>query len=228
MQNPPPPRQQRSTLAIVSIVVSVVAVLGLIAVAVLTAIGYPRLSRAPVEDRNAVAPAADRNAVAPAADRVAVAPAAGRSATVPAVDRSATAPAADRNAACKSNLKQLSLGLLMYAQDHDNRFPPAESWADAVRPYVRNRDVYECPAGGGYAYNSELSNIALGDIRSPWNCPMLFDSDAGNANSNDPVTSFVKRHRESGSGVSVGNVAWADGHVKGVISPPDARTGLVR
>ncbi len=42
------------------------------------------------------------------------------------------------SAICHNNLKSLASALLTYAEKHDNRLPPAESWMDAIVPYVDN------------------------------------------------------------------------------------------
>jgi prepilin-type N-terminal cleavage/methylation domain-containing protein/prepilin-type processing-associated H-X9-DG protein len=80
-----------------------------------------------------------------------------------------------RRASCTSNLKQIALGMLMYAQDYDERFPagkgncshgPFDSWgqdimgwddfhmqwlgyAILVQPYIRNLQVFRCPSAAG-------------------------------------------------------------------------------
>src|SRR5688572_6694098 len=62
-----------------------------------------------------------------------------------------------RQASCTSNVKQLSLGIMMYTQDYDERMPfgyayniPASStlwyWQDVVQPYIKNYGVYTCPS----------------------------------------------------------------------------------
>jgi prepilin-type N-terminal cleavage/methylation domain-containing protein len=70
-----------------------------------------------------------------------------------------------RQASCLSNIKQLTLGMVMYAQDYDETFPQwqwdrqcgwAECnggpnnattlWSNAIFPYVRNAQVYLCPS----------------------------------------------------------------------------------
>ena len=64
-----------------------------------------------------------------------------------------------RQAACLSNVKQLALGVMMYVQDYDERFPifgPAwgtnpnppgtgVSWWQGIYPYVKNHQIYVCP-----------------------------------------------------------------------------------
>jgi len=66
-----------------------------------------------------------------------------------------------RQTSCLSNVKQLTLGQLMYAQDYDERFPyfvtgvqPAGSgvpWWLVVQPYVKNWQLYKCPSSPGAA-----------------------------------------------------------------------------
>jgi prepilin-type N-terminal cleavage/methylation domain-containing protein/prepilin-type processing-associated H-X9-DG protein len=62
-----------------------------------------------------------------------------------------------RSASCLSNMKQLGLGITMYAQDHDEKMPynyaytwPGQKalywWQDLCRPYVKNEAVYSCPS----------------------------------------------------------------------------------
>jgi prepilin-type processing-associated H-X9-DG protein len=70
-----------------------------------------------------------------------------------------------RQAACLSNLKQLTLGFMMYSQDYDESFPQwkwdlnyrdasgagstpnnaTSLWNNAIFPYVKNAGVYTCP-----------------------------------------------------------------------------------
>lgn len=62
-----------------------------------------------------------------------------------------------RQASCLSNVKQIVLGGLMYAQDYDERFPSGRvcNWASggpygnhmqALMPYVKNFQMFECPS----------------------------------------------------------------------------------
>ena len=63
-----------------------------------------------------------------------------------------------RRASCQSNLKQLSLGITQYTQDYDEAFPLSTTavaaastgqvigWADAIYPYVKSRQIYQCPS----------------------------------------------------------------------------------
>ena len=59
-----------------------------------------------------------------------------------------------RQASCTSNLRQMGLGVTMYAQDYDEHFSLAATltptgflnWHDFVDPYVKNKQIWACPS----------------------------------------------------------------------------------
>ncbi len=57
-----------------------------------------------------------------------------------------------RQSSCLSNIKQLGLGVLMYAQDYDERLIPSRDkatnaiWPAYLSPYVMNTHVFICPS----------------------------------------------------------------------------------
>lgn len=57
-----------------------------------------------------------------------------------------------RRSSCASNMKQIGLGLHMYIQDNDDRYPlrcnPASdnSWRTFIFPYIRSSRTYRCPS----------------------------------------------------------------------------------
>jgi|GEM_PF-2671054 len=73
-----------------------------------------------------------------------------------------------RRASCMSNLKQIGLGFMMYAQDYDGHLPNSiiqntdgikeftypngttknirEDWYLAINPYIKNWQVFNCPS----------------------------------------------------------------------------------
>lgn len=75
-----------------------------------------------------------------------------------------------RRPSCQNNLKQLALGFKQYNNDFDERYPlvqvtantgsttynPPYGWADALQPYIRNTQVYQCPSDS--AEGSEISS----------------------------------------------------------------------
>jgi prepilin-type processing-associated H-X9-DG protein len=117
-------------------------------------------------------------------------------------------------ASCASNLKQLAIGMLMYAQDYDEHFPPAERWSELIYPYVKNEQVFRCPGDPklecGYAFNRALSGKRLAEITRPAETPLLFDSKTGKRNAADDGRSWPSPGRHNDGN----DCAFADGHVK--------------
>ena len=68
-----------------------------------------------------------------------------------------------RRASCQSNLKQIALGVFQYTQDYDEKFPPlgivaapaSYGWADAVQPYLKSTQIYQCPSFSGLAPSTD-------------------------------------------------------------------------
>ncbi len=71
----------------------------------------------------------------------------------------AQAREAARKASCASNLRQLGVGMQMYTQDYDEKFPSwawgnsyggrgtgETVWWNAIFPYVKNTGIYACPS----------------------------------------------------------------------------------
>ncbi|MGI5820249.1 MAG: DUF1559 domain-containing protein [Armatimonadota bacterium] len=103
----------------------------------------------------------------------------------------AQARAKARQAACMSNLKQLGLGITMYAQDHSEMLPvwgygdtsdpdngPAQgffSWDTVIDPYLKNKQILKCPNN---PYGSDYRGYAMtrytGDVYGV-NLPMHMD-----------------------------------------------------
>jgi prepilin-type N-terminal cleavage/methylation domain-containing protein/prepilin-type processing-associated H-X9-DG protein len=69
-----------------------------------------------------------------------------------------------RQTTCISNMKQLALGIVMYVQDFDEKFPPNYIytdggnqlfwWEDSVQPYVNNWQLTICPSDTPLEYTS--------------------------------------------------------------------------
>lgn len=83
------------------------------------------------------------------------------------------ARAKGRQAACISNVKQIVLANLMYAEDYDEIIPRGQSasgeqWYQAIYPYTHNYQILYCPdrkdSGPGYAMNFLAGGRALGTI----------------------------------------------------------------
>ena len=139
-----------------------------------------------------------------------------------------------RQSSCLSNVKQLILAGLQYAQDYDETLPchtmnPTSTegfpmWYDLFQPYTKNDQMRKCPswpAGTlGYGWHVQIprTGYALGNISKPAETMLLCDINSqrgfwraglGTCSHGDCVNGrFDPRHNE------LGNVGFADGHVK--------------
>ena len=83
---------------------------------------------------------------------------------------------------CQSNLKQISLAIKQYIQDHDSRYPQVEEWKEAVVTYSKNSEILQCPSPrsnpsyngyyregifSNYSYNRYLDAGRRGSILIP-------------------------------------------------------------
>jgi len=86
-----------------------------------------------------------------------------------------------RQASCLSNLKQLGLSVLMYAQDSDETFPLGtpdnwnSSWPVAVQPYVKDIGVFRCPDDGDLSQPDWT--VGWGGVPISYTCNGFIDGD---------------------------------------------------
>src|SRR5689334_11224894 len=95
-----------------------------------------------------------------------------------------------RRTGCLNNMKQVTTGILMYAQDYDELLPYQQDgdlcdyaiskhavWINSTMPYVKNKQVWICPSADNwgakgdsdsvYWYNGHASAKALAAIPLP-------------------------------------------------------------
>ena len=81
-----------------------------------------------------------------------------------------------RQTQCASNTRQLSLGVLMYAQDYDETLPPTACgidpnillWPDLLAPYLKNNQIRRCPDDAQAQFNSYgLNELTFADLTDP-------------------------------------------------------------
>ena len=87
---------------------------------------------------------------------------------------------------CLNNQRQIALAIHMYAQDHDEMLPSAQTWnQDIGGAYGMTGKIWDCPTNSHvgtaaqpdyfYVAGSFLSSTALGNIAQPNAAPMLAD-----------------------------------------------------
>jgi len=109
-----------------------------------------------------------------------------------------------RRTSCASNLKQIGLGVMQYIQDYDGKWPnrcfgfscyeagysyPYNAgrykWMEAIFPYVKSEQVFDCPSGG-LSYVNAANNATLRPYRQ--RTPYAFGSYGVNqVHHNQPV-----------------------------------------
>ncbi len=95
-----------------------------------------------------------------------------------------------RKSSCQNNLKQIAIGFKQYINDFDERYPmpavtnnagttPPYGWGDALQPYLKNDQVFQCPSDAGeqntsavpgysdywYNYNFQIATAANSSFR---------------------------------------------------------------
>ncbi|MCE5218480.1 DUF1559 domain-containing protein [bacterium] len=108
-----------------------------------------------------------------------------------------------RMSSCQSNLKQITLGILMYAQDYDSKGPGGWSsagpdvggsirWRQTVAPYIKNTQIFVCPSNqtdgtNSYGFFNAFSWQAI-DARTESIAGTVLLADATAVGYNDPIT----------------------------------------
>ncbi len=112
---------------------------------------------------------------------------------------------------CLSNVKQLGVALMMYAADHEERLPEANSWKDAIAEYVgHNEALFTCPlTGQRYIFNEALSGVDLKALDNPQATPMLWEP-------------ALHAGGQLGPHMGQFNVCYVDGHATMVDELPTA------
>jgi prepilin-type processing-associated H-X9-DG protein len=140
----------------------------------------------------------------------------------------ARAQSLGQRAVCMSNLKQLCVSTMMYAENNKGQYPTADKWCDLLGPYYGNNGkVLICPATQkskcGFAkmcgYTTDpnakhqcsyaINPNAKRDCRFPATTILFFESNPGWNQSGGPELLTTQNHGDKGC-----NVVFCDGHVE--------------
>ena len=80
-----------------------------------------------------------------------------------------------RRSSCQSNLKQIGLGIIQYAQDYDETMPRDKitvngtnyAWSLGVFPYIKSTQVFACPSNTKNTQTNSDATSADGTIKIP-------------------------------------------------------------
>ena len=140
-----------------------------------------------------------------------------------------------RQSCCSSNIKQLALGMMMYAQDYDEKMI-RRTYSDHatdhnilgnprtyLAAYIKNDQIWVCPSRTnvtGYWQNGYTENRALADIQTPAETVLICDGTYWldtfwKANSYPTGSSCDSRLQTMTPNHNEGvNFGYCDGHVK--------------
>jgi len=120
-----------------------------------------------------------------------------------------------RRVSCESNVKQISLGLNQFMQDHNEKFAfKAGDYKTSVMPYVKSELPFHCPSdthsgADSYSFNANLLGVPLAKMmRHPAQTVMVYEG-------KNQTLDFRHENRAV--------VGFADGHVRSV-SQAEAQT----
>lgn len=115
---------------------------------------------------------------------------------------------------CATNLSGLGKAIVVYTEDYNGTYPPADSWCDEL---IKNCDVspeqFRCPGSdategnASYAFNINLSGKKTSEI--PPDVVLLFETTPAVNPAGGPEILSTDNHQRDGC-----NVLFADGHVK--------------
>ena len=134
-----------------------------------------------------------------------------------------------RQTSCLSNVKQIMLAQLQYAQDYDERlviyrYPNPYYWYNKIEPYLKNAQILRCPSrtrSQAYGITTESCGDSLAAFKSPAECVLIQDSYNGYAyhppgvdwttflmNSNDNATARAPHNDGMNFGFMDGHGKW--------------------
>lgn len=149
-----------------------------------------------------------------------------------------------RQTSCLSNVKQIMLGLMMYAQDYDETFIPGAAptataeWHNLLEPYVKSAQIFVCASQSsnvrsdnlgygwnyqefGYAYSSNGTGwcTPLAAIDAPAETIVIGDNEDVGARASQSSWAFRFLYKRGGALIPLrhnggGNMGFADGHAK--------------
>jgi prepilin-type processing-associated H-X9-DG protein len=131
-----------------------------------------------------------------------------------------------QRAVCMSNLKQLGVAAIMYADNNKRQYPPADKWCDLLEPYYKNNsNVLICPATIKSKWGYSKTNIYTIDPNAKHQCSYAINPNA-KRNCRFPATTVLFFESNPGWNQSGGaellttqnhnggcNVLFCDGHV---------------
>ena len=140
-----------------------------------------------------------------------------------------------RQSSCLSNVKQITMGFMMYLQDYDEKFMRhcwcvgSTCWMYGVQPYAKNWAMFDCPSKPGawqscvrsYGFNMQMLDCkVLADLNKPAEIIMVADARKLNASTGAKCPVAYLNHAMNGgacgwSGCNSADSCLAERHNEG-------------
>ncbi len=102
-----------------------------------------------------------------------------------------------RSISCVNNLKQLALAVILYATDHDDMLPAADTWEKDIKKYNGDGKLLFCPAAPDHKYIYYGKIVKISDIQHPSKTILMSENIENHAKNHTINISFVDGHVES-------------------------------
>lgn len=151
-----------------------------------------------------------------------------------------------RRTSCASNLRQIGLGIMQYAQDNDDTMPmfsyegfagydggDGARWADMIYLYIKNAQVFNCPSGtkktmtyaGGQFFDIGSYSYGLVTVTPANNQPVGVSGRKLAAIEDTATTLMIIEDGRQDEGASGGAAAETQGRLIPVLNEPIGSLG---
>jgi hypothetical protein len=118
-----------------------------------------------------------------------------------------------RDGLAKANARQLSLAIIIYCDDNDGRFPPADNWPDVLDPYLGSgsnvlNSPFDPDAGRAWAMNAELDGQTMNSVKDKSRTVLFYEARFGS-----PTAGGPELLPEQPRGPRGYVIAFVDGHI---------------
>ena len=126
-----------------------------------------------------------------------------------------SARASAMQAKALSQARELALAATVYANDHDNRYPPADNWVQVLLDQgVINEQILVSPFamedGRAFAMNAKVGGVRVADIADPARTVLFFECAAQSPLAGGPELFPTRPRSQTGYAVVFANGAVTD------------------
>lgn len=119
---------------------------------------------------------------------------------------------------CQSHLRQLAVAMQAYAHDTGGNAPSAYDWSTSLMPYMRDRNVLQCPSRPdkvGYGFNLNLNEVTLSRLNNAGTLIAFFEARGEKTISGTQTLWLTTPAHSKGN-----NLVFVDGTVRQSLNTP--------